>query len=96
VESQNYSIQLERVGFRTCALHYKESGRYLRVYLEESALPEFDWVGLNNDLRFWTEPNIPSSEDEQKVILNRLEQWCSESGARIYVGPPADFKVWLS
>ena len=95
MESTGYSIRLECVDFRTCALHYKQSGRYLTVYLEQSAIPEFDWVGLDSDFQYWTVPSIQTSEQERKLILGSLELWCSQNGIKISIGPPADWKQWL-
>ena len=84
-----YSIQLELVHFRTSALHYAEAERHPRIYVEQSAVPDFDWVGLESDFECWTQPNVPMSAQEQKIIRARLVQWCADNGIKIHIGPPA-------
>ncbi len=92
MEADDYSFRLERVHFRTCALHYTEGGRYLMVYLEQSPAPEFDWVGSDDDFQHWTSPSVHISEQERKLILSRLEQWSSQSGVKIHIASPADWR----
>ncbi len=90
MEGDDYSVRLERVDLRTCALHYQQSGRYLMVYVEQSAVPEFDWIGSADDLRYWTAPSIYISEQERELILSRLAQWSSQSGIKIHMATIAN------
>jgi hypothetical protein len=91
MEADDYSIRLEQVDFRTCALVYKRSDLCLLVYVEQSAVPEFDWVGLDDDFRHWTTPRLDISEEERKLILSRVEQWSAQNGVKIYIGSHADW-----
>jgi hypothetical protein len=63
----------------------------MHVYVEQSAVPEFDWVGFDSGFDKWTQPDVPTSERERLVILDRLKQWCDREGIKINFGAPANF-----
>jgi hypothetical protein len=47
------------------------------VYLEESADPEYDWIGA--------EPDFKVEKERLELILNRLKEWSVNQGLRIKI-----------
>lgn len=77
MEADEYSIEIEKVHFRTALLRYKDANGDVEAYLEESAVPEYDWIGAETDL---------DAEGERlQQILSRIQEWAYSKNTRIKI-----------
>jgi len=75
----SYSISLEKVHFRTSRLRYSDSQGSVDVFLEESAVPEYDWIGA--------EPDFKVSAARLSDILPRIHEWASARNLTLKIWP---------
>ena len=68
-------VSLERVHFRTSQLTYRDVDGFTSIYVEESAVPEFDWVG--------TESELGLNGDRLDCVVQAINQWSTAQGIRI-------------
>ena len=71
----DYEFNLKKVNMRSSLLSYKDNEGTVEVYLEESAVPEFDWIGA--------EPDFKENKERLKVILSRLKEWSKNQELKI-------------
>ena len=75
--SKEYEFNLEHVHFNSALLSYKDSLGLVEVYLEQSVVPDFDWIGA--------EPDFKVDEDRLAMILDRLGDWSCNLGLNIKI-----------
>ena len=81
MEADEYSIELEKVHFRTVLLRYKDANGDVEAYLEESAFPEYDWIV--------SEPDLDAEGERLQQILSRIQEWADNNNTRIKIWPCA-------
>ena len=80
---RNYSFRMERTSYKSQNLIYEELGFKLVIYLESSAIPQYDWLGCDLDFQKWSEPQGEIiSEQKRQEILSRLSAWSAEQAGR--------------
>ena len=77
--SADYSIDLTKVHFRGVRLRYVDASGIVEAILEESAVPEFDWVGA--------EPDLGIEGERLKQVLDRIQNWARQNNTRIKIWP---------
>ena len=75
--SNEYEFNLEQVHFSSSRLSYKDSEGLVEVYLEQSTVPDFDWIGA--------EPDFKVDKDRLELILDRLVEWSCSMGLNIKI-----------
>jgi hypothetical protein len=70
-----YDVTFQKVDFRSCLLTYADGEGTTEVYLEQSAVPECDWVGSEVDL------NLQHKRLAQ--VLRNIQNWANEQGLRL-------------
>ena len=75
--SERYEFSLKLVHFHSSLLTYKDRVETVEVYLEESADPEYDWIGA--------EPDFKVEKERLELILNRLKEWSVNQGINIKI-----------
>jgi len=62
---------------RISLLIYKDREGIVEVYLEESAVPEYDWIGA--------EPDFKAEKNRLELILSHLKEWSGSQGLKIKI-----------
>ncbi|MCK5635664.1 MAG: hypothetical protein KAI06_11270 [Anaerolineales bacterium] len=75
--SNEYEFNLERIHFSSSLLSYEDSEGLVEVYLEQSVVSDFDWIGA--------EPDFKVDEDRLELILDRLVEWSCSQGLKIKI-----------
>ena len=75
--SEAFDIQFRRVHFRTMLLTYSDDEGPVEAYFEESAVPEYDWIGA--------EPSFGVSAERLRKILPRIHDWAARNGIRLKI-----------
>ena len=77
--ANKYSIELRKVHFRTVLLRYEDDEGVSEIYLEQSAVPEYDWIGA--------EPDLDAKGERLQRILSRIQEWAVDNDTRIKIWP---------
>ena len=77
METSTFNITFERVHFRTRLLVYQDDEGRIEAPFEESAVPEFDWIGA--------EPDFKVSDERLRRILPRIYEWADNAGLRLKI-----------
>lgn len=77
--NEPYNIALEKVHFRTSRLRYSDSRGSVEVFLEQSAVPEYDWIGAELDFKV--------SAARLSEILPRIHEWASAQNLTLKIWP---------
>ncbi len=85
MEVDQYSIELSKVHFRTVLLRYKDANGVAEAYLEESAVPEYDWIGA--------EPDFGADGERLRQILSRIQEWADDNNTRIKIWPESQLGI---
>ncbi len=75
--SKEYEFSLKQVHFRSSLLTYKDNEETVEVYLEESAVPEYNWIGA--------EPDFKVEKEKLEIILKRLKTWSETKNLNIKI-----------
>lgn len=70
--SDDHDISFRRVHFRTMLLTYVDCQGNVEAYFEQSAVPEYDWIG--------DEPSFGVNAERLAIILPRIQQWAKSEG----------------
>ena len=79
MNTKDYSVDLIKVHFRTVQLRYVDAEETIEVFLEESAVPEYDWIGA--------EPDFGVEGKRLRQILERIQEWAQDNNTRIKIWP---------
>lgn len=85
MEADEYSIEFEKVHFRTVLLRYKDANGDVEAYLEESVVPEYDWIGA--------EPDLGAEGERLQQILSRIQEWADNNNTRIKIWPEGQLGI---
>ena len=88
MEAGEHSIELTKVHFRTVLLRYTDANGIVEAYLEESAVPEYDWVGA--------EPDLGVEGERLQQILSRIEEWADDNNTRIKIWSESQLGILLN
>lgn len=77
MKTREYKITFEKVHFRTKLLKYSDSLGTAEVYFEESAVPEYDWVG--------DEPSFSLAPKRLSEVLVNIHEWADEHGVKLKI-----------
>ena len=77
MEVDEFSIELRKVHFRTVLLRYTDANGVVEAYLEESAVPEYGWIGA--------EPDLGAEGQRLQQILSRIQEWADDNNTRIKI-----------
>ena len=69
---QSYEVTFERVHFRTSLLKYSDAAGSTEAYFEQSAVPEYDWIG--------DEPSFALEPGRLADVLKNVHEWAAEQG----------------
>jgi hypothetical protein len=95
-DSGAFTLRMKRTSYKSQDLYYEEPGFTLKVYLEMSGVPDYDFVGVINAFDNWTEPaGAPISEGKRDQILQRIQAWSISERVRLDFSPPMNFDVAL-
>lgn len=84
-DMRTYSVSLEKVHFRTMRLRYRDEEGMSEVFLEESAVPEYDWIGA--------EPDFELEPERLQTVLGRIREWANAKGLRIKIWPQNELGI---
>ena len=60
-------------------LCYRDEVGTVEVFLEESAVPDYDWIGSEQDFEL--------SAERLQTVLSRIQEWTQKQGIRIKIWP---------
>ena len=66
-------------------LRYEDAEGVLETYLEQSAVPEYDWIGA--------EPDLDARGERLQRILSRIQKWADDNNTRIKIWPESELGV---
>ena len=81
----SYSVSFEKVHFRTALLRYQDQQGESEVHLEQSAVPEYDWIGA--------EPDLHIGSERLQIVLARIQEWAQTNGLRIKFLPKGQLGI---
>jgi hypothetical protein len=77
MSTTDFDVSFKRVNFRTSLLVYRDAEGTAQAYFEQSAVPEFDWIGAEQDFEV--------SEERLRRILPRIREWAESEGLRLRI-----------
>jgi predicted protein tyrosine phosphatase len=83
--AEDYEVSFEQVDFRTRALVYRDDAGLVRVHFEQSAVPEYDWIGSETDFGV--------SQERLEQILPRIHRWAAAADVRLKIWPVQELGI---